>query len=390
MPFGVEAFADSQMQPNSLLIGRGAGRRNSVKARLTLWLALMLAVANLRAAAPAVESFEPVDEAVQRFMGEHDVHAATLAISREGKLLHERAFGFADRELKTPLTPGVRMRLASVSKPITAAALRYLVRDGKLKLGDPVMKFLPAPRFPEPSDLRWKAITIGEVLEHKGGWDRSLAGDPMFKHREIMKDLNTTSLGPKEVVCWMLRQPLQFEPGSRSTYSNFGYCLLGVIMEQVQELPYGAYVKSTVGKEAAMTSLSFSSTNPRLRPPDETWYDFGSEGEHFLIEPMEAHGGWVCTAADLTRFLDKFWINGQPRHGGKGNWAFFGSLPGTTSVAVQRPDGFNCVLLMNKRGSGDWPAQARTLLDAALTSSSSGTNGSSRAVGGGSPAGKAR
>jgi CubicO group peptidase (beta-lactamase class C family) len=309
-----------------------------------------------------------VDEAVQQFMREHDVHAATLAISRRGELLHEKAFGFADRELSTPLTPKARMRLASISKPITAAGLGYLVSPGKLKLSDPVLKFLPAPAFPEPIDERWTNITIGEVLNHRGGWDRNTAGDPMFKHREIMRDLHKTSLTPRDVVIWMLRQPLQFEPGSRSVYSNFGFCLLGLSIERAQDLPYSEFIQQTVARDAGMTTLCFSSTDPHRRQPDEIWYDFGTEGEHFLIEPMEAHGGWVCSAADLTRFLDKFWISGAVRRRGWGNWTFFGSLPGTTSLAVQRPDGYNYALLMNKRGSDDWPTRAKAVMEAALNS----------------------
>ena len=81
---------------------------------------------------------------------------------------------------------------------------------------------------------------------------------------------------------------------------------------------------------------------------------------------MQAHGGWVCTATDLTRFLGKSWMTGQPRSGGRGSYAFYGSLPGTTALAVQRSDGINYVLLMNKRKAADkWPGQLKAILDAA-------------------------
>jgi CubicO group peptidase (beta-lactamase class C family) len=319
------------------------------------------------ARAPDQGSLKEADDAIIRFMQDHEIHAATLAVSRNGKLLHERGFGFADPAFTTPLSPTVRMRIASVSKPITAAALRHLVREDKLKLSDPVLKYLPPTRYPVPSDARWRAITVGEVLQHMGGWDRSLAGDPMFKHRVIMKDLHIEALTPKEVVRWMMTQPLQFSPGTKSVYSNFGYCLLGVIIEEIAGCSYGDFVKRTVGHEAGMSSLAFSGTRPDRRLKDEIWYDFGTEGEHFLIEPMEAHGGWICTAADLTRFLDKYWMNGEPRNGGHGNWFFFGSLPGTTAVAVQRADGINYALLMNKRDSGDgWHGTLKSILDKSI------------------------
>jgi len=230
-----------------------------------------------------------------------------------------------------------------------------------------VMTCLPASRYPSPVDERWKAITVGEVLQHQGGWDRSVSGDPMFKHTLIMKELNTNSLTPKDVVRWMLAQHLDFPPGTKSVYSNFGYCLLGVIIQEITGGSYTEFVKSTVARDAQMTSLSLSSTRPEQRAGDESWYDFGAEGEHFLIEPMEAHGGWICTAADLTRFMDKFWLNGEPRTRGRGSWFFFGSLPGTTAVAVERRDGFNYALLINQRdGQDPWHEKLKGILDAAI------------------------
>lgn len=319
-------------------------------------------------AAPAEEAaFQKADAAIARFMKDHEIHAATFAVSRAGHLLHERAFGFADRGLTQPLTPRVRMRIASISKPFTAAAIKYLIRDHKLALSDPVVKFLPKAGFPPPSDKRWNSITIGEVLGHKGGWDRETAGDPMFQDDLIRRELHTNSLAPADVVRWMLTQRLQFDPGVRTAYSNFGFCLLGVIIEEVTGELYADFLQRTVFREAGVNTMTLSSSRPEQRNPEEIWYDFGAEGEHFLIEPMQAHGGWVCTAADLTRFLDKFWINGDPRTHGNGYWVFYGSLPGTTSIAVQRPDGLDYALLLNKRDpGGNWNEKLKTLVDAAM------------------------
>lgn len=318
------------------------------------WLVLLAGTCS------ATDRFQAADETIIKFMQEHKVHAATFAASQNGQLLHERAFGFADEKLTVPVTPRVRMRIASVSKPFTAAALKSLAQAGKLKLTEPVMKFLPG----KPVDERWQKITIQWVLEHKGGWDRA-AGDPMFMHQTIMKELKLKIVTPRDAVRWMMTRPLQFEPGTKSVYSNFGYCLLGVVIEEITGESYGDVVKKLTG----LDSLTFSSTEPRQRNRDETWYDFGSEGERFLIEPMQAHGGWVCTAADLTRFLDKFWISGDRRTGSRASYMFFGSLPGTTAVAVQRPDGLNYALLVNKRDPrAKWHEELKKILEAALDS----------------------
>lgn len=315
----------------------------------------------------AAPDFTRAETALTRFLRENEVHAATFAVSRGGELLYDRAFGFADAALTQPLTPSARMRIASISKPMTAAAVRTLVREGKLRLDDPVVKYLPKPSFPPPRDPRWSRITIAQILDHKGGWDRGMAGDPMFQDRRIKEDLQEDTITPAIVVRWMLGRDLQFNPGERSAYSNFGYCLLGVVVEQITHQPYRDEMRRSVFNPAGMRTITLSSSRPEQRAAGEIWYDFGREGEHFLIEPMEAHGGWVCTAADLTRFLDHFWINGEPRSGGTGTWAFYGSLPGTTSVAVQRPDGLNYAILLNKRDpAGDWNGKLRALIDRAL------------------------
>lgn len=324
--------------------------------------------ANIPVTGHSSRLYAPVDEAILRFMKAHEIHAATLAISKDGVIQHERAFGYADQQLTRPLSTTVCMRMASCTKPVTAAAIRALARQGKLKLTDPVMKHLRPDRFPAPVDKRWEAITLQQLLDHSGGWDSNAAGDPMFQYKRIQHDLKLEVLAPRDAVRWMMTQPLQFDPGAKSVYSNFGFCLLGVVIEEVTGRKYVDYVKNYIGKVAVMTSLGLSSSDPKHRSKCETWYDFGGEGDHFQIELMDGNAGLVCTAGDLTRFLNKFLINGEPRIGRTvASSTFFGSMPGTTAVVVQRPDGINCALLLNRRNPKEkWDEQLRQLLDTLL------------------------
>ena len=92
------------------------------------------------------------------------------------------------------------------------------------------------------------------------------------------------------------------------------------------------------------------------------WYPVADDA--FSIEVMDAHGGWIALGPRLCQFLDAYWISGEPRmRGGTADWTFFGSLPGTTSMARQRPDGVNIAVLLNQRGEGEL---LRKAVDAAV------------------------
>ena len=130
---------------------------------------------------PALSSF---DELMTTFIKTHQVPGASLAVTRAGKLVYARGFGYADLAKKQPVQPGSQFRVASLSKPITAVAILQLVDQGKLKLADRVFTILkPKPVFENPKDKmdpRLRQVTILHCLQHSGGWDRSASFDPIF------------------------------------------------------------------------------------------------------------------------------------------------------------------------------------------------------------------
>ena len=80
----------------------------------------------------------------------------------------------------------------------------------------------------------WKRITTRHLLQHTGGWDRDKSFDPMFRPREISRTLGVASPpGPRDILRYRLGQPFEFDPGTRYAYSNFGYCVLGRVIEKV-------------------------------------------------------------------------------------------------------------------------------------------------------------
>jgi N-acyl-D-amino-acid deacylase len=325
-----------------------------------LFLALLVAAlarASLAAEAPAavpvtgvaVESLKAFDDAMLEFMKKYDIQAGVLAVSKDGRILLERGYGWADKARKKPTSPDAIMRIASVSKSITKAAVLKLIREGKLSLDTKVFEYLGIePPGGKADDERIYKITVKNLLEHRGGWDRAQASeaDPMFQMPRIRADLKLDRPPtPRDVVRWMMGRPLQFEPGEREVYSNFGYCVLGRVIEKASSKTYEQYVTEDILRPAGATTVRISRDRAADRDGREVWYPV-SDGE-FSTEVMDAHGGLASTAADLCRFMRAYWISGEPRGAGqKQNWLFFGSLPGTTAMAMQRPSGVDIAVLL--------------------------------------------
>src|SRR5262249_31395645 len=161
-------------------------------------------------------------------------------------------------------------RIGSISKPITAVAILQLVERGKLSLDAGVWELL---RLSEPSDRRWKRVTIRHLLQHTGGWDRDESIDPMFRSAEIARALRVPQPAtPAHIIRYMLGQRLDFDPGSRFAYSNFGYCLLGRVIETVSGAAYETHVQEHVLAPLGITRMRLGKTLPAERAAGEVAY----------------------------------------------------------------------------------------------------------------------
>jgi N-acyl-D-amino-acid deacylase len=298
----------------------------------------------------SIRAFESLDNAILDFMTQIDAGAGTVAISRNGLMMYSRGFGWSDRDKKRPTEPNALMRIASITKPITAAMIYNMVDAKKISLEDKVFGLIAiVPPGGNVADPRIFDITIGQLLEHKGGWDREQAFDPMFRTAQIKQELQLNKqAGPNEVIRYMLTQPLQFAPGERTAYSNFGYCVLGRVIEKVMAKSYMDCVLQEICKPLGITDIKPAHTQISNRDPREVWYPVANA--MFTIEPMDSHGGLIASAPALCRFMQTYWLSGKSRlPGQRQQWFFFGTLPGTTAMARQREDGINIVVLLNNR-----------------------------------------
>ncbi len=208
----------------------------------------------------AVDRLRGFDEAMLRFMQDRGIPAGTLALSRDGEILLSRGYGWSDRDRKKPIAPDTPMRIASLAKPITAAAVLKLTADGKLDLDARAFALIgatpPAGKTPDP---RLKDITVKHLLEHEGGWDRAATFDPMFRSVVIARELGKAPpADANDVIRYMAGQPLQFKPGSRDCYSNFGYCVLGRVIEKASGRGYVDHVRRDLLGPLGITSVELA------------------------------------------------------------------------------------------------------------------------------------
>lgn len=158
----------------------------------------------------------PTDALMQRYAG--DAPGASLLVIKDGKPLLRRSYGMADREHRVAATPATNYRLASVTKQFTAAAILLLAEDGKLKLDDPVRRWLPS--LPEST----AAVTLRQLLTHTGG---------LVDYEDLIPPGTTAQVSDTDVLRMLSSTPTTyFAAGSAYRYSNTGYVLLGLVVER--------------------------------------------------------------------------------------------------------------------------------------------------------------
>jgi CubicO group peptidase (beta-lactamase class C family) len=221
--------------------------------------------------------------------------AGAVLVARNGKAVFTGAYGLADREKKLPNRLDTRFRIGSMNKMFTAVAVLQLVEAGKVRLTDPLGKHLAG--YPN-RDVASK-VTIHHLLTHTGG-----TGDifgPAFESHRL--DLRTL----QDYVKLYGTRGLEFEPGSRWAYSNYGFLLLGVLVERVSGQRYYDYVRDHVYAPAGMTRTGSLPENEPvdgrsvgyMKPPGAgAWVP----NTDTLPYRGTSAGGGYSTVGDLLRF----------------------------------------------------------------------------------------
>jgi len=224
-----------------------------------------------------------------------DRFSGVALVAKNGTPIFTSAYGMADREKKLPNTLNTKFRIGSMNKMFTATAVLQLAQNGKLKLTDPLGKYLP--NYPN-KNIATK-VTVEQLLSHTGGTG-DFFGPEFDKHRLELKTLDDY------VKLDGAREP-QFEPGSRWEYSNYGFLLLGLVVEKASGEDYYAYVREHIYKPAGMTSTDSLPEDQSVPDRSVGYTKFGGSPAWKLnIDTLPyrgtSAGGGYSTAGDLLAF----------------------------------------------------------------------------------------
>ena len=289
-----------------------------------------------------------IDREVEFCMQSIGATSASLAMSYQGKVVYSKGYGFSDRRQRKVTSHRVAMRLASCSKPFTAAAIKTLIDQGLLKHDTPVFDYLGIAPSQDLADPRIREITIGHLLKHEGGWDRDKTFDPMYEIDRIKSEIGVSKVKKRHLVRYMWEQPLQFAPGTKVCYSNFGYLLLGLVIEKVTGKSYIKSIRELVTDPIDAGEIFLSSAVSQNRKSREVFYPAENQ---LNLQLRDSSSGLTADPTTLCHFMEAFWLNGRKRTERTG-WSYYqlGTHPQcTTALMEQRQDGLSFAVLFNRR-----------------------------------------
>ena len=330
-----------------------------------------------------------MDAVVDSFMNVWSLRGVSLSIMRNDSLVYARGYGRADGA--RPMTPGTLLRMASVSKLLTAVGIMKLQERGKLVLDTPV--FGPFGVLTEYdkyiTDDNYYLITVEHLLRHQAGFTQQ-GGDPMFNTARMMREIGTSKAPTAEQLTRnLVRRPLAYLPGTTQEYSNFGYLLLSMVIEKLTGEPYEAWMQREVLAPAGCTDFHIGGNHYEDRFPGETRYYMHKEArptEAFDgrgqvercygandIHGLSGAGAWIGSTIELARFVAS--IDGIPEFADQlsefsvyqmtqrlsddiyslgwvdctdyGEWTRTGTFSGTSALVKKFSDGECWILISN-------------------------------------------
>ena len=344
-----------------------------------------------------------IDAKVKEYMTYWGLKGVSLSVMRNDSLLYAKGFGIADTD--RPMEPGNILRVASVSKLVTAVGIMVLQDRGQLSIKDTV--FGPGGILNDSlyvaaiRDPLYRTITVEDLLRHRGGFSRR-GGDPMFSTRWIMMQNGWTTVPTQEQLMELqLKRPLRFAPGTAQEYSNFGYLALSMIIEKVSGMSYEDFIQQNVLHPAGCLGFRIAGNYYKDKYPEEVRYyvqhddepadEFNNSGRKVTrcyggndVTGLSGAGAWVASAPELallvasidgrpevpdiispesvaamTEYVDENtyalgWNDTKPDAG----WTRTGTFAGTSALVKYFPDG-ECWVFITNTSTYKGPGLAR-------------------------------
>lgn len=224
--------------------------------------------------------------------------SGSVILAQNGKILLNKGYGFANEEYKIPNTDKTVFRLASLSKQMTATCMLKLEETGKLKLTDPVSKFIPD--FPRGSE-----ITLEMLLNHTSGLVDDISGTGM-----TLDTLMCIKHTPKELIELIKNEKLGYEPGTKFFYSNHGYMLLGYCIEKASGMSYEAYLKKNILDPLGIKDIRYD-YNAAIVPNRAEGYQLTKKGRikanYIDMSNPYAAGGLIGTTEAYLKWQQNYY-----------------------------------------------------------------------------------
>ena len=332
-----------------------------------------------------------VDNKINAIMEKTGATAVTVAIAKHGIMKYEKAYGFKDAAKTSPLKTDALMRTASIVKPITAAAIRKLANDGALSLSDHAFCtgsntpcWLPSTLLSPTTDPRVKDITIQQLIVHQGG--RARTSDPSGREAQCKAVSAPCPPSRIDIVKYMMTLPLDYTPGSPGYfdgYSNFGYLVLGMIIEQASQTSYIQYVQNSLMKPLGISSDDFKAGESLPADHDKrepvyiskqmapSVFNIGKDApfaeEGFVAKNWLAVGSSISTARAMTLFASAYKLpHGEVLDKNATNDGnHFGGMDGSATIVRQLASGVSYSIFLNIAISGDEYRSLQRQLDEA-------------------------
>jgi CubicO group peptidase (beta-lactamase class C family) len=348
---------------------------------------------DLASKSSADPEFKKMDEIISTFQKKWGIMGLSAAVTKDGRLVYAKGFGYADERNSELVDANNQFRLASVSKLVTAIAIMQLNENEKFGLDDPVFGhegILNDSIFMNYSDPRIEKITVRHLLTHTAGWSKR-SGDPMFQPHLVARKMKTSlPVTSETTIQYVLNKKLNYEPGSRYSYSNIGYVILGKVIEKVSKMDYEDYVKLNILYPLGIYDMQLGNSFYEEKADNEvTYYESRSYGKVLAynsnrnyvsriyggsdIKSLGAAGGWISSPAGLLRLvtaIDGFnskpdllqpesirimtskdesdgQVIGWKGSDSYGTWWRTGTLTGMSVLVVRQKNGINWIIAMN-------------------------------------------
>jgi CubicO group peptidase (beta-lactamase class C family) len=240
-----------------------------------------------------------VDELIEGY-GRNQRFSGVVLLAHDGEILVNRGYGMADLAHEVPNEPGTKFNLGPLTMQFTALAIMQLQEEGALSVEDPLSSWFP-------DHAQWDRVTIHHLLTHSSG---------IFDFRDLTGYADSVRFEtyPTALITYIEDQPLKFEPGTRFSFSNTNYLVLGAVIEQVTGKHYSDYVHDNVFRPAGMADSGFLDTNHVVENLAEgyKWVGTSTLWQADFVDPswLFAAGGAYATAEDLYRY-DRALRSGQ-------------------------------------------------------------------------------